>query len=200
MSSWSLEVTLTECPASPTSAANHFEQVPSKIPSRYSWIMGTRNVAPDSSFHPPSSTMAKLLSPMLTQSHPEWQPHDNIPKGECTKATLFFFFFAFLQIYQPGEEKSDIGLSHMVAKEPTWFFWNQKKQVFHFPLAESSRAWHSPFLWGTKPNAQSGWKNGYLCYIIEEDMGSESSLHDSKQQKHWINLELGITKDKNILV
>lgn len=31
MSSWSLEVTPTECPASPTSAANHFEQVPSKI-------------------------------------------------------------------------------------------------------------------------------------------------------------------------
>ena len=119
------------------------EQVRSKIPSRYRWTVGA-STASGSCDRSPSPAMATLLPPMLTQGHPEWQPHANIPKGEWTKPTLCF---AFLQIYQPGEEQSDTDLSHM--------FWNRKKQAFHFPPAESSRAWHPPLLWGTKPNVLS---------------------------------------------
>lgn len=90
-SSWSLEMTPIEGLALPTVAANHSEQVRSKISSRYLWTVGA-STASGSCDRSPSPTMATLLPSMLTQGHPEWQPHANIPKGEWTKPTLCFAF------------------------------------------------------------------------------------------------------------
>lgn len=84
----------------PTTAANHFEQVPRKIPLRYSCSVGARNAVADSLFYPLSSAIAfhvdtDTLSGSLMPT---------FSKENGTKATLCF---TFLQMYQSGEGKSD---------------------------------------------------------------------------------------------
>lgn len=117
MSSWNLEVTSIECLASLTIATNHSEQVPSKLPSRYSCMVPQTPL----SIHP-------------HQPLPHYWPHADLEppwaaascqhsRTKMTKATHCFclFFPALLQVYQPGEDKSDISLSHIFWNKPSTF-------------------------------------------------------------------------------
>lgn len=100
MSSWSLEATPIQCLAQSTTAANHFEHVPSKIPSRYSCSVGARNAASDSlsiCLHWPVPHYCLQCSHRATLSGSLLL---TFQKEKGTKTTLFF---AFLYIHQPGE-------------------------------------------------------------------------------------------------
>ena len=83
----------------PTTAANHFEQVPRKIPLRYSCSVGARNAVADSLFYPLSSAIAFHVDTDTLSG--------SLMPTFSKEKSYSMFYICFLQMYQSGEGKSD---------------------------------------------------------------------------------------------